>query len=168
MIPKKAFERLLGLDECWEVSAAEYDTEPVERFLLVVHETNKLWPKLTYPLNTSRHQKTVRHDHTEARVWRHLGAFGKRTEVLCRQPRARCCACRHVWKVPLLWEGENKHFTRDFKAFELTLMREMPMKKTGGFLGENDSRLWCMLFAHVEKAHQKLDLSELVHLGSMR
>ena len=35
MIPEKAFERLPGLDECWEVSAAEYETEPGERFLLV-------------------------------------------------------------------------------------------------------------------------------------
>ena len=38
MIPENAFERLLGLDEGWEVSAAEYETEPVERFLLVIHE----------------------------------------------------------------------------------------------------------------------------------
>src|SRR5258705_4232572 len=165
MIPEKAFERLLGLDECWEVSAAEYETDPVERFLLVVHETAKLWGKLVCTINTCRHQKVVCHDHTDARVWRHLDAFGKRTEVLCQPPRARCGACRHVWRVPLPWEGENKHFTRDFEAFALTLMREMPMKKAGDILGENDTRLWRLLFAHVDKAYAALDLSELVHLG---
>ncbi len=165
MIPEKAFERLLGLDECWEVSAAEYETDPVERFLLVIHETPKLWAKLVCPIDTCRHDKVVCHDHTDARVWRHLDAFGKRTELLCCPPRARCCACRYVWRVPLPWEGENKHFTRDFEAFALTLMREMPVRKAGDILGENDTRLWRMLFAHVDKAHQELDLSEMVHLG---
>lgn len=165
MIPEKAFERLLGLNECWEVSAAEYETEPVERFLLVVHETDKLWPVLRCPVSTCGQRQIVCHDHSDARVWRHLDAFGKRTEILCAPPRARCTACRHVWQVPLPWEGENKHFTRDFEAFALTLMREMPMKKAGDILGESDTRLWRMLFKHVDKAYAALDLSELVHLG---
>ena len=39
MIPEKAFERLLGLDECWAVVAAEYETEPIERFFLVMRFT---------------------------------------------------------------------------------------------------------------------------------
>ena len=131
MIPEKAFERLLGLDECWAVVAAEYETEPVERFFLVLRETDKLWPKLRCPVATCGHPEVVCHDHTEGRVWRHLDAFGKRTELLCAPPRARCRACRHVWRVPVPWEGEGKHFTRDFEAFALTLMREMPMKKAG-------------------------------------
>lgn len=94
MIPEKAFERVLGLDECWEVAAAEYETEPSERFLLVIHETQKLWPKLRCPDATCGHREVVCHDHTDARVWRHLDAFGKRTEILCSPPRARCGACR--------------------------------------------------------------------------
>lgn len=165
MIPEKAFERLLGLDECWAVMAAEYETEPVERFFLVLRETEKLWPKLTCPVTTCAHPAVVCHDHTEARVWRHLDAFGKRTELLCAPPRARCGACRHVWRVPVPWEGEGKHFTRDFEAFALTLMREMPMKQAGTILGEGDTRLWRLLFKHVAKAYAALDLSGLVHLG---
>ena len=165
MIPEKAFERLLGLDESWEVGGAEYETTPVERFLLVIHETARLWPKLRCPVSTCAHPEVVCHDHTEVRVWRHLDAFGKRTEILCSPPRARCGACRHVWRVPVPWEGEGKHFTRDFEAFALTLMREMPMKKAGDILGESDTRLWRLLFKHVAKAHASLDLSGLVHLG---
>jgi transposase len=165
MIPEKAFERLLGLDESWEVGGAEYESTPVERFLLVIHETARLWPTLKCPVSTCAHPKVVCHDHAEVRVWRHLDAFGKRTEILCSPPRARCGACRHVWRVPVPWEGEGKHFTRDFEAFALTLMREMPMKKAGDILGETDTRLWRLLFKHVAKAHAALDLSELVHLG---
>ena len=100
MIPEKAFERLLGLDECWEVAAAEYETEPVERFLLVIRETALLWPKLVCPDPTCGCTKVVCHDHAEVRAWRHLDAFGKRTEILCPPPRARCTACRQVWRVP--------------------------------------------------------------------
>ena len=165
MIPEQAFERLLGLDDCWEVAAAEYETAPVERFFLVLRETAKLWAKLKCPVATCAHHEVVCHDHPEVRVWRHLDAFGKRTELLCAPPRARCGACRHVWRVPVPWEGEGKHCTRDFEAFALTLMREMPMKKAGDILGEGDTRLWRLLFKHVAKAYAALDLSELVQLG---
>jgi len=165
MIPEKAFDRLLGLDECWEVAAAEYETEPAERFVLFVRETDYLLPKLDCPVPTCGCKKVVCHDHTEARVWRHLDAFGKRTEIVCAPPRARCTSCRQVWRVPVPWEGEGKHFTRDFEAFALTLMREMPMKRAEEILGEHDTRLWRMLFAHVDKAYAALDLSELVHVG---
>ena len=165
MIPEKAFEKLLGLDECWEVAAAEYEEEPLERFVLVVRETAELWKRLECPEEKCGHTKVVCHDHTEARVWRHLDAFGKRTEILCAVPRARCSACGKVWRVPVPWGGEGKHFTKDFEAFALTLMREMPMKKAGDILGEQDTRLWRILFAHVDKAYGELDLSELTHLG---
>jgi transposase len=70
-----------------------------------------------------------------------------------------------VFRVPLPWEGEGKHFTKDFEAFALTLMREMPMARAAEILGEHDTRLWRMLFAHLDKAYAGLDLSELVHLG---
>lgn len=165
MIPEKAFERLLGLDECWEVAGAEYETEPLERFMLVVRETEKLWPKLACPVPTCRQQPVSCYDHAEPRVWRHLDAFGKRTEILCAVPRARCRACTHTWRVPVPWEGEGKGFTKDFEAFALTLMREMPMKRAGDILGEHDTTLWRMLLAHVRKAYAALDLSELVHVG---
>jgi transposase len=165
VIPEKAFERLLGLDECWEVTAAEYEEEPTERFVLVIRETSALWGGLECPHETCKNTKVVCHDHVEARVWRHLDAFGKPTEIVCAVPRGRCSACRKVWRVPVPWEGEGKHFTRDFEAFALTLMREMPMKKAGDILGEQDTRLWRMLFAHVDKAYGQLDLSQLVHVG---
>ena len=165
MIPEKAFERLLGLDECWEVAGADYETDPQERFLLVVRETDELWSKLICPEPGCGCSQVVCHDHAEPRTWRHLDAFGKPTEILCAAPRGRCGECRHVWRVPVPWEGEGKHFTRDFEAFALTLMREMPMKKAGEILGEHDTRLWRMLFAHVKKAYAELDLSGLVHLG---
>lgn len=92
MIPEKAFDRLLGLDECWEVAAAEYEAEPAERFVLLVRETDRLMPGLKCSEPTCGCEKVVCHDHAEPRVWRHLDAFGKRTEIVCAPPRARCTA----------------------------------------------------------------------------
>lgn len=164
MIPEKAFAGLLQLDECWEVTNAEFETDP-EKFVLVVRETAKLWPRLRCPITTCAAERITCHDHADARTWRHLDAFGRPTEILCAPPRAKCARCGGVWTVKVPWEGKGKHFTKDFEAFALTLMREMPVKRAGEILGENDTRLWRMLFRHVAAAHAALDLSELIHLG---
>lgn len=166
MINEAAFSRLLQLDECWQVLAAEYEAEPEPgRFTIVVRETAALWPKQRCPVATCAKEKVVCHDHAETRSWRHLDAFGKPTQVVCAPPRGRCVACGKVWRIPVPWEGEGKHFTKDFEAFALALMREMPMKRAGEILGEHDTRLWRMLFGHVAAARRRLDLSEVVSLG---
>jgi hypothetical protein len=71
---------VLQLDEPWAVVAAEYETKPAERFLIVVRETEKRWPSLRCPEPGCGGTSVVCHDHAEARTWRHLDAFGKRTE----------------------------------------------------------------------------------------
>ncbi len=42
MIPEKAFAGLLQLGGHWEVKAAEYETEPLERFIIVVREAGSM------------------------------------------------------------------------------------------------------------------------------
>lgn len=165
MIPEAAFERLLGLDEGWEVRAAEYETKPEEKFLLMIYETEKLWPKQQCPDPQCGGGQITCYDHVEPRTWRHLDAFGKRTELTCALPRGKCAQCGGVFRIKPPWEGEGKHFTRDFEAFTLTLAREMPVKRVGEIVREDDTKLWRVIFAHVAKAYGALDLSELVHLG---
>ncbi|KAB2660522.1 MAG: hypothetical protein DVB31_13985 [Verrucomicrobia bacterium] len=53
MIPEKAFAGLLQLDDKWEVVAAEFETQPAERFFLAVRETATLWPNLRCPTPTA-------------------------------------------------------------------------------------------------------------------
>jgi len=166
MITEAAFAQLLQLDECWKVVSAEYEAEPLPgRFSIFVQETAALWPKQRCPEPTCGGVRVVCHDHVETRSWRHLDAFGKPTQVVCSPPRGRCTACGKVWRIPVPWEGAAKHFTKDFEAFALALMREMPMKRAGEILGESDTRLWRMLFAHIAQARQRLDLADLVSLG---
>jgi transposase len=166
MIPEKAFERLLGLDDGWEVRSAEFETTPAERFLLHIYETDKLWAKQVCPKETCGGRGITCYDHVPERVWRHLDAFGKRTELVCALPRGQCPDCQQVFRIKPPWEGEGKHFTRDFEAFTLTLAREMPVKKVGEIVQEDDTKLWRMIFGHVGKAYAALDLSNLVHLGA--
>lgn len=57
------------------------------------------------------------------------------------------------------------HFTKGFEAMALLLLREMPVATVAKLLNENDTRLWRMLFAHVEAAYAQKDMSEVTRLG---
>jgi hypothetical protein len=45
-------------------------------------------------------------------------------------------------------------------------MREMPVKRAGQILGESDTRMWRMLFAHVKEAHARLSFDNVVWVGA--
>lgn len=164
MIAEQVFHQLLNLGECWEVRGVDYE-EAANRFVLVIAETEKLWPTQVCPHSQCRHPRVTCYDHADTRSWRHLDVFGKKSEILCAVPRGKCARCGQVYRVPVPWEGEGKHFTREFEAFALTLMREMPVSKAGAIVGETDPRLWRMLFAHVAKAYAALDMSEVCWIG---
>ena len=149
------------------MSAIYEETE--DRFVIEVEETAALWAE-----ETGRVGFEVRcYDHVEAMEWRHLNVFSKESVIICALPRGRYLdgnasdrGTEKVYRVTPPWEGKSKHFTRDFEAFALTLMREMPVKRAGEILGETDQRLWRMLFLHVEAGYRALELSEVVWIGA--
>jgi len=47
----------------------------------------------------------------------------------------------------------------------LLLMREMPVSKVGGIMGETDTRLWRMLFRQVDAAYAEADMSNVCCVG---
>ena len=71
-----------------------------------------------------------------------------------------------MYRVTPPWEGRSKHFTQEFEASALTLIREMPVKRAGRILGESDSRMWRMLLAHVKAAHACLIFDNVVWVGA--
>ena len=164
MIAEKVFQDLLGLGEGWAVQGVDYEAEQ-NRFVIVIQETEKLWPTQTCPVETCRQKPVVYKDRADVRSWRHLDVFGKKSETLCLVPRGRCTCCGHIYRVPVPWEGEGKHFSKEFEAFALTLMREMPTAKAAEILNTTDHQLWRMLFAHVDKAYAALDMSEVCWIG---
>lgn len=48
----------------------------------------------------------------------------------------------------------------------MTLMSKMLVKRPGQILGENDSRMRRMLFAHVKAAHARLSFDTVVWVGA--
>ena len=80
--------------------------------------------------------------------------------IECRLPRVKCSKCGKITTVAAPWEGRLPGLTLLFEAFALTLIREMPVKAAGKFLGEHDTRLWRLL-----KAYKKADFSAVKVVG---
>jgi transposase len=59
----------------------------------------------------------------------------------------------------------STHFTKEFEAFALLLMREMPVSKVAELVGETDTRLWRMLFRQVDAAYAEADFSQVCCVG---
>jgi transposase len=159
--PEELFNQLLGLGESWRVIRTEYETAK-NTFVICVEETPKLWDEET----TKCGQRVTCYDHVEPMSWRHLNVFNKECVIVTALPRGRRESDGRIYRVSPPWEGRGKHFTKEFEAFALTLMREMPVKKAGDILGETDQRLWRMLHAHVDAARAQADWSEVVAVGA--
>jgi transposase len=159
--PEQTFHRLLGLDECWNVTSLEYK-EAENIFRIGVEETSKLWAKETQRLG----QTVTGYDHVEPMEWRHLNVFSKECVIVCRLPRGCRANDKTVYRVTPPWEGRSKHFTDEFEAFALTLIKEMPVKKAGEILKETDQRLWRMVMAHVQAAYAQLSMEDVVSIGA--
>ncbi len=85
---------------------------------------------------------------------------------MCALPRGRRGNDSKVYSVTPPWEGRSKHFTQELEGFALTLTREMPVKSAGQILGESDTRMWRMLFAHVNAAYERLIFENVVWVGA--
>jgi transposase len=161
MTPEKLFHELLGLGLNWQVVESRFERESGTVFLEIA-ETPQLWDTLRCPQEGSR---VFCYDHTEVLHWRHLNVFQHRCEITCRLPRGKCRQSGHVFRVRPPWEGLSTHFSKEFEAFALVLMREMPMSKVAEIVGETDTRLWRMLFRQVDAAYAEADFSQVCCVG---
>ncbi len=161
MTPEKLFHELLGLGLNWEVVESRFERESGTVFL-EIRETPRLWEATRCPKDGGL---VFCYDHTEALSWRHLNVFQHRCEITCRLARGKCRQCGHVFRVRPPWEGLSTHFTKEFEAFALVLMREMPMSKVAETVGETDTRLWRLLFRQVEAAYAQADFSQVCCVG---
>lgn len=159
---EKTVHSMLRLGDQWEVTSCEYEQE-ASTFFIVVRETAALWAKEKCPSDGG---EVTCYDHVGATRWKHLNIFNQACEIVCDLPRAKCRICGKVYRITPPWEGKNKHFTKDFEAFALTLMKEMPVKRVGQIVQVEDGRLWRMLLSNVEAAYADLDMSEVTVIGA--
>jgi transposase len=161
MTPEKLFHELLGLGRNWEVIESRFERETGTVYL-EIRETARLWESA----RCSRDGGLVFcYDHTETLTWRHLNVFEHRCQITCQLPRGKCRQCGHIFRVRPPWEGLSTHFTKEFEAFALLLMREMPMSKVAAVVDETDTRLWRMLFRQVDAAYAEADFSSVCCVG---
>ncbi len=161
MTPEKLFHELLGLGLNWEVIESRFERESGTVFL-EIRETARLWESERCPKDGGL---VFCYDHTEELTWRHLNVFQHRCQITCRLPRGKCRQCGHVFRVRPPWEGLSLHFTKEFEAFALLLMREMPVSRVAKLVGETDTRLWRMLFRQVDAAYAEADFSSVCCVG---
>lgn len=161
MTPEKLFHELLGLGLNWEVVESRFERESGTVFL-EIRETERLLESVRCPKDGGM---VFCYDHTDVVSWRHLNIFQHRCEITCRLPRGKCRQCGHLFRVRPPWEGLSTHFTKEFEAFALLLMREMPVSKVAEVVGETDTRLWRMLFRQVEAAYAEADFSQVCCVG---
>jgi transposase len=161
MTPEKLFHELLGLGLNWEVKDSRFD-KPSGTVFLELRETAKLWDGLRCPQDGGL---VFCYDHTEELTWRHLNVFQHRCQITCRLPRGKCRQCGHLFRVRPPWEGLSNHFSKEFEAFALLLMREMPMSKVAEVVGESDTRLWRLLFRQIHAAYAQADFSNTCCVG---
>jgi len=161
MTPEKLFHELLGLGLNWEVIDSRFDREK-GTVILEIKETERLWDSQRCPKDGG---SVFCYDHTEQLVWRHLNVFQHHCEIRCLLPRGKCRQCGHIYRVRPPWEGLSMHFTKEFEAYALLLIREMPMARVAELTGESDTRLWRMLFKHVDGAYAGADFSNVCCVG---
>jgi len=161
MTPERLFHELLGLGLNWEVTESRFERESGTVFL-DIRETAPLWEVTRCPQDGG---VASCYDHTEELKWRHLNVFQHRCEITCRLPRGKCRQCGHLFRVRPPWEGLSAHFTKEFEAFALVLLREMPVSQVSELVGETDTRLWRMLFRQVDAAYAQADFSNVCCVG---
>ena len=161
MTTNKLFHELLGLGLNWEVVDSRFERER-STLVLEIRETKELWNQQRCPKDGGR---VTCYDHIQMVTWRHLKAFQHSCEIQSPLPRGKCDTCGHVYRVRPPWEGLSVHFTKEFEAFALVLMKEMPMNRVAEIVGETDTRLWRMLFAHIKAAYAEADFSNVCCVG---
>jgi transposase len=161
MTPEKLFHELLGLGLNWEVTESRFERENGTVFL-EIREKPEIWEAARCPQDGGL---VFCYDHTEVLTWRHLNVFQYRCEITCRLPRGKCRQCGHVFRVRPPWEGLSMHFTREFEAFALLLLREMPVRQAAALMNETDTRLWRLLFRQVDAAYAQADFSQVCCVG---
>lgn len=155
---EELFQRALGLVPPWRVERSEFDAEARRLDLYLDFERGARFGCLSCDA-----EGCPVHD-TEDKEWRHLDFMQHRMYLHARVPRIRCERCG-VRQVEPPWARPGSGFTHLFEALVMTLAAEMPIKAIAELIGEHDTRIWRIVHHHIERARERLDLSQVDSVG---
>lgn len=152
------FQLALGLTPPWQVSSSEFDPEQ-----------KRLDIRFDFPKGSTFHcpvcdQDGLKAHDTVEKTWRHLNFFQHATFLTARTPRVRCDQCG-IRQVAVPWARSASGFTLLFEAMIMILAKSMPVKTLAAFVGEQDTRLWRILYHYVDSARKNADYSEVKRVG---
>jgi transposase len=153
MLSKEIFLDMLQLGEGWEPSDIQF-SQTAGTLTIAVKPGETVWTRQECP--KCRNRKVAPEEVSKKQVWRHLDGFNHKTLIECDLPRAKCADCGHRFSLRPLWQGRTRHFTKNFEAFALSVIRETTVRGASRVLSESDQRLWRMLFAYVEGVRGEL------------
>lgn len=153
MNSNQLFEMALGLGAQWKVAGCRFEGSPKKLELKIEAQGGMHWKcpqcERCGPV----------HDRVEKR-WRHLNFFEYETELVARVPRCRCEE-HGVRQIEVPWARAGSGFTLMFEALTMLLCEQMPVSDVAELVGEEDTRLWRIVCAYVEKAQADRDWSKV-------
>lgn len=157
-ICEKTFEIPLNVENPWHIANFDFDpiSENLDIWLDFERGSKFPCPKCGKP-NCSAYD-------TKEKVLRHINYFQYSTYLHCRVPRVKCSNCG-VLQIKVPWAREKSGFTFRMEAMILKLAKTMPVLQVGKLLGENDKKLWRVIFHYVDKARAKEDFSDVSKIG---
>jgi transposase len=99
------------------------------------------------------------------RTWRHLDFWQYQTILHARMPRVKCESCGKIRTVIIDWARPGAGLSLLFEYHLLSLMVEMPVLAVARKVGEHDTRLWRVFKYYVDKAVEKIDISNVKNIA---
>lgn len=153
------FTMALGLTEPWRVSKAEFETVGNSQEL-------HLWIEYTrgYKFSVGNSAPQTAYDTVEKK-WRHLNFFQHKCYIHAKVPRIRT-SDHEIKMVEVPWARQESGFTMLFEAYAMLLIeKEMPVGSASQTIDETAPRIWRVFGHWVSKAIDKIDMSNVKHIG---
>jgi len=149
----------LGLEEPWYIAGAEFNEKELELHIYVDVRKNAAIACPKCGAQTKRNGYEPKE-----RVWRHGDCMFYPCLVHCRRPKILCPKCGSQ-QVSAPYERKNSRFTLLFEGYAMLIMADMPIAKTAALLRCDEKSLVKILRYWVNKAVDKMDLSEIAKLA---
>jgi len=153
------FQLALGLKPPWQVSSAEFILEQKRLDIKIDFVRGSAFPC------PKCGQVALKAYDTAEKSWRHLNFFQHEAYLIARVPRVDCPKCGVLLIDNIPWARRDSGFTLLFEAMIMTLVKSMPVKTVGAFVGEHDTLIWRILHHYVDQGRDQADHSSVKHVG---
>jgi transposase len=152
------YQRILGIEDPWEVSNVHLDIEKEEIEVILLYKASKG----NCPVCNA---ECSIHDYREQRRWRHLDSCQMKTYLVSSVPRVKCS--RHgVKTVALPWASPSSRYSELFERLAIDLLLATKnQSKTAGFLRISFAQLHLIMEKAVLRGLTRRGQGEFTHLG---